>query len=110
MDGLHCAAPFLLPPPLFSGDERLQLHSDTLGALSIMLSLHLILIALPLVHALATLRKRPEHDNHDQSNNVPMAVPVQAWSHPPDHPVYELFRRGDSDVNYAPVGSPGKPF
>lgn len=72
-----------------------------------MLSLILILIALPAIHAIAL------PNGHDLSrNSVPVSSPSQAWYHAPDHPVNALFRRiqDDGAIVYAPVGSPGKPI
>lgn len=70
-----------------------------------MLSLNIILIALPAAHAIALPKW------HDLSRNtVPMSSPSQAWYHSPDHPVHALFRRIEDDgaVVYPPVGSSGK--
>lgn len=109
------AAPFLLstsisPPLLGCLGSRLgripsQLHSETLHLLAVMLSFNLMFIALPVIHALAVQKRH-------NSTNVPMPLSSQAWFHPKDHPVHDLFKRGPDDgsdsVNYAAVGSPGE--
>ncbi|KAF8812434.1 glycoside hydrolase/deacetylase [Phlegmacium glaucopus] len=72
-----------------------------------MLSFNLILIALPLTHALV-LQKLHEYDDHDHSHNVRISLPSQTWYHPQDHPVHALFKRAAeaNGTSYAPVGSP----
>ncbi|KAJ7258796.1 hypothetical protein B0H12DRAFT_1182439 [Mycena haematopus] len=58
----------------------------------------LALLALPL---LSTAHGNRDDDSHAAAKRLP-----SAWFHEPEHPVHELFRRGDTDgVTYATVGS-----
>ncbi|KAF7357283.1 Carbohydrate esterase family 4 protein [Mycena sanguinolenta] len=58
----------------------------------------LALLALPL---LSSAHGNHENDSHSAAKRLP-----SSWFHERDHPVHELFRRGDTDgVTYAAVGS-----
>lgn len=71
-----------------------------------MLSSNLILIALPVIHALV-LQKPHESNDYDRSHSN--VRPSQTWYHPSDHPVHALFKRASEEngTTYVPVGSPG---
>ncbi|KAJ6630349.1 hypothetical protein B0H10DRAFT_983683 [Mycena sp. CBHHK59/15] len=64
----------------------------------------LTLLVLPLLSAALLHRHHGSHDHaHVESKRLP-----SAWYHRADHPVHELFKRGDATdgVEYASIGSP----